>query len=231
MGFVSDNAAAVFGVGGVLLGGAGTFATSWLLQRADFKSSVWRSLLERSIAAHEATIQLALQLRVMGTLGDFDEDGNPVRLPMVLRSREDFESFFESSSLTVLQASPWLSLDALRLGYLVQDYVATLFGNTKGLSDEGLQMLGQIVRQDFVDLSSDLEVASHKYFAKEVYRRRLRDHEEWHKLPKSETEARLRATQLMTRWDEVAAIMAAYGSSQQVGSVGRPSGAADRPER
>jgi len=148
----------------------------------------------------------------MGATGNFDKDGNLVRLPMVLRSREEFESVFASSTMTILQASPWLSLDTLRLAYLLQDYLATVFGNTRGLTDEGLQKLGQILRQDFVDLSSDLEVAAHKYFEKEVYRRKLRDHEERHKYPKSESEARLGATQFMKSWAEVAAILDKHGS-------------------
>ena len=63
--------------------------------------------------------------------------------------------------------------------------------------------VGQIIRQDFVELSSALEKASYDYFENEITKRKLSDLSEWHKYPRQTTESRLSSMVLLSNWEGV----------------------------
>jgi len=204
MSFLSDNASAIFGVAGVLLGGVLTYAAGWRLRKRDYDLRMWDRLMERRIAAHEGVLSAALELRVMNVIGGRDEQGELRRAPLVLASREDFEDWFARVALVANAGSPWLSTEATREVNFMQDYVLTLHENARSVPSELFPELGVIVRQDFIDLSDSLERAAHSFFRRDIRSLTLRDADEWHKYPREETERRLNATRLMTEWSRVA---------------------------
>jgi hypothetical protein len=206
--FIDNNASAVFGLLGALGGGLVSFLASWLLKKRDYNLRLWDKLLERRIKAHESVIAVALEMRVMVTLGAIEESGEVARAPHVLRSKEDFEQWFTRFTQLTMDGTTWLTTEAKRELNFVQDYLVTLHQNLTGIPSEKYQPIGQVIRQDFIDLSSDLEKKSFAFFGKEIRQLKLSNLEEWHKYKRSETETRLKKTVLLSQWERIGKIIA-----------------------
>lgn len=63
--------------------------------------------------------------------------------------------------------------------------------------------MGQVIRQDFIELSSALEKAAYDYFENQIRKRKLERLSDWHKYPREYTESRLKNTVLLSNWDSV----------------------------
>jgi hypothetical protein len=212
--FLSDNASAIFGIGGLLVGGGFGFLGNWLLRKRDYDLRAWGQLLDRRVEAHEQVMAIAGQMHLMGALGMRDDEGELERCPLILRSKEVFEEWFSDSAAKITRYSPWLTTEATREFYYVLDYLTTLHQNTLSVSDDHFLELGAILRKDFVDLSAGLERAGYAFFQKDIFRLKLRKGDAWHKYPRAETERRLEATQLIKEWDAIAKL---GGSAPSVG--------------
>lgn len=209
--FISKNTSAIFGLLGALGGGLVSFLATWMLKKREYNLRLWDKLLERRIKAHESVIAAALQMRLMVTLGVKEEDGELARSPHVLRSKEDFEEWFISFTTLTMEGSTWLTTEAKRELNFVQDYLVTLHQNLRDVPSEQYLPIGQVIRQDFIDLSSSLEKKSFAFFGKEVRNLKLSNLKEWHKYKRSETEARLKKTILLSQWQKIAGIVAPEG--------------------
>lgn len=201
--FVRQHASAIFGLLGALGGGLLSFSASWFLRKRDHQLELWGKLLERRIQAHEKVIEVALQMRVVFGVGGLDEDGGVLRAPSVLSCREAFEQWFQYAMEQSGAVSTWLSVAAKRELNFVQDYLVTLHVHLSGVPSELYPKAGLIVRQDFIDLSSELERKAFSFFRHEMWCLKLTDLESWHKYPQGETEPRLKATQLLQRWQDI----------------------------
>src|SRR5690242_16842650 len=91
--FLAEHASAIFALMGTLVGGMVSYVGSWFLRRRDLDLRLWERFLDRRISAHEAVVGLALKMRVMASLEEFDSDGNLIRAPNVMVSREAFEEW------------------------------------------------------------------------------------------------------------------------------------------
>lgn len=203
MDFLKQNASAVFGILGAL-GGAGlTSFAAWFLRKRDYDLRLWEKLLDRRIRAHEQLIKVALEMRVMVALGGTDAGGGAARAPQVMMSKQIFDDWFGRAVEAALGGSTWLSVRGKREANLLQDYLVTLYTNLEKVPSEGYLAVGEIIRQDFIDLSGCLEEAAFSFFEKDVRRLRLGKLSEWHKYPLEETRRRLLATHLLTRWEEI----------------------------
>jgi hypothetical protein len=201
--FLQENASALFGLAGIFAGALLSFFAAWLLRKRDYDLRLWDKLLERRIDAHERLINVALEMRVMVSLGGVGEAGEIVRAPRVLRSQEVFEAWFTRAIESVGTASTWLSIAAKREANLFQDYLVTLHIHLEHVPSDRYLTIGVIVRQDFIDISASLERVAFSFFGRDVRRLKLSNLNEWHKYPREHTEQRLKETQLLRRWNEV----------------------------
>lgn len=210
--FINNNTSAIFGLLGALGGGLVSFLASWLLKKREYNLRLWDKLLERRIKAHENVIAAALEMRVMVALGATEEGGEVARAPQVLLSKEAFEEWFIRFTQLTVGGSTWLTTEAKRELNFVQDYFVTLHQNLTGVPSEKYLPIGQVIRQDFLALSSDLETKSFEFFGKEVRRLKLSNLKKWHKYKRAETEKRLKRTELLSQWDKIRRIATAEKS-------------------
>ena len=202
--FLTQNASALFGLGGALGAVCLTFLTRWLLRKRDYDLRLWDRLLERRIDAHERLINVAIEMRVMVGLGGLDEEREVVRAPQVLISKEVFEDWCTRAVGSGVAPSTWLSIAAKREANFLQDYLVTLKLNLEHIPSDKYLAVGAIIRQDFVEISAQLERTAYSFFERDIRKLRLDDLSEWHKYPRERTEERLKKTQLISRFAELA---------------------------
>ena len=206
--FLTHNVAAFLALAGVLVGGLVTGGISllnaWVMRNRDFQLKLWEKLLDRRIMAHEAVLEISLKMRFMVSFQRFDSEGELVRAPLVMRSKEEFDEWLGEFAEKSLPATTWLSTAVRRELNFVQDYLVTLHTKLADVPPQHCATLGIFIRQDFIDLSTELEKTAFKFFESEVQTLRLNDLTDWHKYPREETDKRLQNTALMRRWSEIA---------------------------
>lgn len=197
MQFLTANASAVFGLLGALGGGLLSFFASALLKRHDLNLQTWSKLLERRIVAHEKVISLAVEMRVMVGLGGVGDGGEVRRAPQLLISKEEFERWFTRFTQLTMEGTTWLTSETKREVNFVQDYLVTLHMHLATIPSDNYLRVGELIRQDFVDLSSALEKKAFAYFQSGVHRLRLASLDKRHKYKRPETERRMYETALL----------------------------------
>lgn len=201
--FINQHASAIFGLVGALGGGLISFLASWLLKKRDYRLQVWNKLLERRIKAHENVITISIEMRCMVPLEGAEENGEVARFPQVLISKDEFEKWFSRFTQITMVGTTWLTKETKRELNFIQDYLVTLYKNLKGVPNEKYPRVGQVIRQDFINLSSSLEKKSFEFFKKEVQQLKIGNLDEWHKYELSETKRRLKDTVLISEWEKI----------------------------
>jgi hypothetical protein len=198
--FVETNASAIFALIGALGGGILSFFGAMHLKRREFDLSVSGKILDRRIDAHERVISLANEMSVMVALGGLSEAGEVRRAPQIMHSRETFENWFTRFTQLSREGSSWLSTRSKREVNFVQDYLITLHINLEGVPTSKFLELGELIRQDFVDLSSSLEKCAFSFFQDGIRNLQPDSLDAWHKYERSETKRRLHATALAANY-------------------------------
>lgn len=199
--FLMANAPAIFGIIGVIFGGLLSFVTSYVTKNQEFKLKVWSSFIDKRIKAHELVIAGACEMRVMTILGGIDKQGELRRAPRVLLSEEHFASWFGDFVSSINNFTVWLTEDTKRELNFVQDYVTNLNSFLRDSPQDKYITVGEIIRHDFLKLSSDLEKSAYQYFTADVLKTSLADLDEWHKYKLDVTKARLNDTELFKQRD------------------------------
>jgi hypothetical protein len=201
--FLHQNASAIFALVGALGATLLSFVTAWLLKRREHTLRLWDKLLERRIKAHEIVLSVAMEMRVMIALGGIEKDGEAARSPRVMFSKDAFEQWFTSATGRLSEGSTWLTLDVTREVNFLQDYLVTLYQNLAKFPQANYRKVGQLIRSDFINLSSELELKAFQFFEKDLHELKLGNLRDWHKYPRTKTEDRLNRTALLTRWPEI----------------------------
>lgn len=188
---------------GAFLGCSFSFFTTWAIKNREYSLRIWDRLLDRRIKAHENLLVIANEMRVMVTLGGHKYDGELARAPKVLISKEIFEKWFVRFAQLSQEGNTWLTTKAKRELNFIQDYLITLHTNLSLTPSENYLAVGQVIRLDFINLSSGLEKAAFDYFENEIAKRKLNKISDWHKYPRNETESRLSSTALLSNWESV----------------------------
>ena len=197
--FLAANASAVFGLLGALGGGVLSFLASLLLKRREFNLQIRGKLLDRQIVAHENILKLATEMRAMVAPGDVDESGQVRRGPRIMLTKSDFEDWFTRFTNLQLQGTTWLSIATKREVAYVQDYLVTLHMHLGHVPPDRVFELGELIRNDFIDLSSNLEKKAFAFFETGVRKSKLDSLDAWHKYKRPVTEKRLRETVLLRK--------------------------------
>lgn len=195
--FLNLNASAVFGLLGALGGGVLSFVASLLLKRSEFSLQLRSKIIDKQITAHECILKLAQDMRVMGSVGTLDDDGEVSRGPRILLSKYTFEDWFTHFTEQQLAGSTWLTTRTKREVAFVQDYLVTLHMYLVDVPSEKYFDLAQLIRQDFIDLSSSLEKNAFSFFESGIHRAKLDSLSVWHKYKRPVTERRLTSTALI----------------------------------
>lgn len=195
--FLAANASAVFALAGALAGGILSFVGAMLLKKRDFNLSTFGKLLERRISAHERVLTAAAEMRSVTPIGGVTQTGEVRRTPHIMQSREKFDDWIARFTQLHSEGYSWLSTETKREVNLVQDYLVTLHVYLEGVSSNEFPALGEIIRQDFIELSSSLEKTTFKFFEKGIRKLRPDSLDEWHKYKLEDTERRLQTTRLL----------------------------------
>jgi hypothetical protein len=195
--FLNANASAIFGLLGALGGGLLSFVASLLLKRNEFSLQLRSKIVDRQIAAHERILKLAQEMRIMVSSGMFGADGEVARGPRILLSKEEFESWFTRFTEQQIEGSTWLTTATKREVSFAQDYLVTLYMHLADAPSEKYFDLAQLIRQDFIDLSSSLEKVAFTFFETGIHRAKLDSLLRWHKYKIPVTEQRLTRTMLL----------------------------------
>lgn len=195
--FLTAHASAIFALAGALGGGILSFIGALLLKRREFSLSVSGRLLDRRIAAHEKVIALAIEMRVMVALEKLSDSGEVRRAPQVMISRDTFEDWFARFTNLSLEGTSWLSTMTKREVNYAQDYLVTLHVYLERVPSDQFLGFGEIIRQDFVDLSASLEKTAFTFFQSGVRKLQPDSLDNWHKYERAETERRLASTLLV----------------------------------
>lgn len=196
--FLNLNASAIFGLLGALGGGILSFVASLLLKRNELSLQLRSKIVDRQIAAHDSILTLAKEMRAMASTGEVSREGEVTRGPRILLSKDDFESWFTRFTVQQIDGSTWLTTETKREVAFVQDYLVTLHMHLVDLPSEKYFDLAQLIRQDFINLSSNLEKAAFTFFEKDIHRAKPDSLSDWHKYKRSVTEKRLSDTELLT---------------------------------
>ena len=203
---LETNASAIFSLLGVLSGGVLSYVTTSLQKRRDFDLQIWGKLFDRRIAAHEKVITVAVEMRVMVWLGGVDANGEVRRAPQVLISKEEFDNWCIRFTQLTLEGTTWLTTETKREVNFAQDYLTTLHRNLANVPSDKYLEVGELVRQDFIDLSSTLEKQAFEYFEDGIHELRLDSLDKHHKYKRPETERRLGQTLLIQKIQQIQAI-------------------------
>ena len=170
-----------------------------VLRKQEYDLRLWEKIIDKRITAHEDAVEVAIEMRSMVGIGGRGNDGEVRRTPQVLLSKEAFEDWFRSAIHKGLSGSTWLAIYVIREMTLIQDYLVTLHQHLSNIPTESYAAVGEIVRQDFIDLSSNLEKNAVRFFEKDIRTLRISDVNKHHKYQKDETIRRLQNTKLLTR--------------------------------
>ena len=204
--FLNANASAVFGLLGALGGGVLSYFSTSLQKRRDFDLQLWGKLFDRRIGAHEEVIAMALEMRIMVASGDVDASGEFRRFPQMLQSREKFEEWWTRSTLVWVASSTWLSTPTRREVNFVQTYLVTLHTHLFNIDGALFPEVGEIVRQDFIDLSSSLEKHAFEFFTRDIRNLRLNNLQDRHQYSPNETKQRFMNTALGSSIERIQAL-------------------------
>ncbi|MDH5647871.1 MAG: hypothetical protein OEZ01_17805 [Candidatus Heimdallarchaeota archaeon] len=195
--FLLKNSSAVFGLLGAFLGGALSFFASWTIKNREYALQIWGKVIDKRIKSHENIIKLALNMRLMIPLEHKESDDELPRTPKILASKAVFHEFFSDFASLSQQSSTWLTTACKRELNFAQDYLVTLNQYLSSADTKKFPVIGNLIRQDFIDISSELEKSAFSFFENFMTKRKLNNLSDWHKYLPHETNSRLSRTALL----------------------------------
>lgn len=205
--FVNDHGSAVFGLLGAVVVGVTGFLSAWYLKKREYDLRVWETLIDRRIKAHDQLMQVAKEMQVVTPLAGVEPGGGLRRAPAVLMSRQVYLDWARATPVRLVGQMAWLSREPKREASFVQDYLVNLNSLIARVPDGNLPKVGEILRQDFVDIANSLEKTTHRFYRTDVLALKAGDLDEWHKYPRSQAEARLDETLLRRRFADLEALV------------------------
>lgn len=207
--FFNQYASAIFALLGIVIGGLLGILGNVILSEKELRLRLLEKTLSRRIEAHESIIELSKSLRAVHGLDYLDANGELARFTAIMRTRAEFNQWWQTFYETFYRSSTWLSTNVQRELNLLQDYLVNLRKYRVNATDAQMVAIGQIVRQDFVDFSSSIEIKAFQYISKDLKKLIFNDLSEHHKYSLKETLERLDKTALMRNANQLTAIIQA----------------------
>lgn len=136
---------------------------------------------------------------------EFSQFDYPLRFICILNDKEAYNEYWAKFVETTQENSRWLDIKLIRELYFMQDYLInlnSLFEEVK-LEDDKIRRIGIIVKQDFIDIASEMERLCFKFFNNGVTKIKFKNKNKWHKYPRRVTEAKFQATNLFKHIDKI----------------------------
>ncbi len=205
--FLSKYSTAIFTLAGALLGALTSFMTASVMASKEIRLRLREKLLDHRIEAHERIIDLSHSLRAMHPLGGIDDEGELVRTPSVLTSKEVFDNWFQRFYQTLTATSIWLDTSLIHELNLLQDYVVNLNEFLRRVPTENYPRVGQIVSLDFIHFSESVEKLAFDFFTNDLEKLRMSRLPKWHKYPLAKAEKRIQGTEFFKRRNELQSLV------------------------
>jgi hypothetical protein len=189
----------IIGVLGAIGGSLLTIIVQYVLLRRSYSLKLWERLIDKRINAHMKVMEVATELRSMFIISSSSDSSVIVRSPNVLFNKESLDAWWTKLGTLILEHSTWLNTKTKREVNYLQDYIVNLNRHLSHIPSEKYPLVGVIVRQDFVDISSHLEKTSYKFFKGEVRQLKLPNLNRWHKFKIPKTNKRLHQTLMVTK--------------------------------
>lgn len=196
----------LIGLIGVIIGIIVTSILSFKIKTKETKLRIIEKVFDKRITAHENILTLIKNVRSVISTNQIDEKNHLITFPSFMLNRESFERFINDVYLISNLNNHWLNIELEReLGFLV-DYITTLNLKLKDVNEQNYPQVGLIVKQDFIDLATNLENITFEFFRKDIYKMKINKHNEWHKYQKEETLNRFHKTNLFIKDEEITSI-------------------------
>ena len=207
--FLIKNASAVFALIGALMGTFITGVITYKTKTKEAKLRITEKLLDRKLAAHESLINTVGIIRSMVLLGGEDERGELLRCPLIMESRKNMDDFLAHFNKVQNESDRWLSTKLKKEISFFLDYFVNLNVHSKNGTDEALQSVGAIIRNDFIDIALELENCAHEFFNNDMLKLIYKTDRGWHKYSNDLTIKKLNETEFYKNKSEILKIL--YG--------------------
>jgi hypothetical protein len=184
---------------GVIIAAFLAFFSSSFLKKKETLLKISEKILDKKLEAHENVLQLAKYLRSTISDNKFTVEMELITYPMILANKENYLDWKKDLFIKSNSNSHWLSNDVIKEIYFIQDYFANLDKTLENIPDENIEKIGIILKNDFINLSNNLEKTIVKYFEKGWKDLKTISNNEKYKLPKKISLERLENYNLSKR--------------------------------
>ena len=176
-----------------------TYLSGIGITRREAKHKTSEKIIDRKLAAYDELMVIAKSMRKIRFLeGNIDknfpihEKEAPVRYPIIFESVEEFNKWY-MELLNIRNGSlEWLNIDATRELNFLQDYLVNINYYIESLKSKfNIKVLGCVVRQDFIDISNNLETIAFKFYTRKIFKLKIENKNRWHKYKREITNKRL----------------------------------------
>jgi hypothetical protein len=184
---------------GVIIAAFLAFFSSSFLKKKETLLKISEKILDKKLEAHENVLQLAKYLRSTISDNKFSVERELITFPIILANKENYLEWKKDLFIKSNSNSHWLSNDVIKEIYFIQDYFVNLDKTLENIPDENIEKIGIILKNDFINLSNNLEKTIIKYFEKGWKDLKTISNNEKYKLPKNISLERLENYNLTKR--------------------------------
>ncbi|WPR71298.1 hypothetical protein SLW70_15370 [Flavobacterium sp. NG2] len=149
---------------GVIIAAFLAFFSSSFLKKKETLLKISEKILDKKLEAHENVLQLAKYLRSTISDNKFTVDKELITYPIILANKDNYLDWKKDLFIKSNNNSHWLSNEVINEIYFIQDYFLNLDQTLENVHDENLINVGIILKNDFIDLSNNLEKKILLYF-------------------------------------------------------------------
>ena len=192
---------------GAVSAGIITSFSNVFIKKREAQLKIIDKLIDKKILAYDNIMDFISTAREMQSVNsneinedfevEFSSYGKPFRYPRVLQNHQIYEEWYVVFTSVYTNYSRWFNNDLLREINLFQDYMIEMYKAINEIKDMDLYKVGIIVRQDFIDFSSNLEKICFEFYSKQVFNLKMENKEKWHKYKIDETILKLNNTNLI----------------------------------
>lgn len=149
---------------GVIIGAFLAFLSSSFLKKKETRLKISEKILDKKIEAHENVLELAKLLRSTLSVNAFTVEKELITYPLILHNKENYIDWKSHLYAKGNKNSHWLSESTHKELFFIQDYFVNLDNTLENVPDENMKMVAIILRNDIINLSTNLEKSIIEYF-------------------------------------------------------------------
>lgn len=149
---------------GVIIAAFLAFFSSSFLKKKETKLKISEKILDKKFEAHENVLELAKILRSTFSNNIFNAEMDLIVYPSILSSKENYLEWKKDLFIKSNTNSHWLSTGVHKELSFMQEYFLSLDKTLENIPDENLMKVSLILKNDFDDLSKNLEKQIVIYF-------------------------------------------------------------------